>query len=621
MMLQKLSILAIVGLLLSVALITPISALELGYNYEMTQENNVLNFSYYQHQKYYPNETSGKWELINENFFPCGSYFCTEDYYYKTEIRGDKVILWEKTPTFSNKRKNITMTITNILNIPLNKNPTLSKNGTIIYHLIRNYVDLEYKFYPRFIKEDIVIRRLPALVSKNFNISFKITGLATKFTLGKAIACDEDGEGECKIFRSVLRGNDYQVQVNWSWLTHPNTTLPVRIDPVYHLNSTNMTDDAYVRRVSSSPPDYARFTGNPNWVGRQALVNRFRASGDWNLTGVPESCEIVDAVQKMNVNTLGDAGNRNVSLVHMLLHTWEYPNNNTGNGYLYDDIGNGTLYDSLLLTSGGSVTFNYTSPAYAEMEASIAGDKIFSFGMRSTPEGGNTRANRFASKEAGVQRNRPHLNITCIIPPPAPQIIVPENTTYASTTRELNVTATAYEIDSWWFELNNNGTNVTFTPNITFEAIEGVNFLQVWVNDTFGSENTTNVTFTVTLPAETFNITIVLPENVTYDNLTRELNVTTTATINTWWFELNQNGTNVTFVPNITFLGINGSNFIQVWANTSSGLENTSSVYFTISIPANVTVEVLRWHTRGLTTVAVVMLLMLLAGLCVRFVI
>ncbi len=87
-------------------------------------------------------------------------------------------------------------------------------------------------------------------------------------------------------------------------------------------------------------------------------------------------------------------------------------------------------------------------------------------------------------------------------------------------------------------------------------------------------------------------ITIEDPNNSTYTSVSIILNVSADETIDTWWYQHNSNGTNITFTPNVTITGTQGQNHIQVWANDSTGNEGTDTIYFFVdSIPPTITVN------------------------------
>lgn len=76
-------------------------------------------------------------------------------------------------------------------------------------------------------------------------------------------------------------------------------------------------------------------------------------------------------------------------------------------------------------------------------------------------------------------------------------------------------------------------------------------------------------------------VTIVSPQNISYDSEIIDLNVSTNGFANTWWYSLNA-GANVTFVPDDIIVADLGSNHLVVWHNDSVGYEFTEEVYFTV---------------------------------------
>lgn len=75
-------------------------------------------------------------------------------------------------------------------------------------------------------------------------------------------------------------------------------------------------------------------------------------------------------------------------------------------------------------------------------------------------------------------------------------ITSPYNTTYSQSNRTvwLNVTTAANSapVSTWWYN-NGNGTNITFTPNVTYYPSTGSNCLIVWANDSIGETNSSSI--------------------------------------------------------------------------------------------------------------------------------
>lgn len=78
-------------------------------------------------------------------------------------------------------------------------------------------------------------------------------------------------------------------------------------------------------------------------------------------------------------------------------------------------------------------------------------------------------------------------------------IYSPTNTTYQSSTPTASVDVNISVNDTLntaWYELDSNGTNTTFTPNTTVTVDEGLHNLTIWVNNTYGAEDTIIIYFT-----------------------------------------------------------------------------------------------------------------------------
>ena len=111
-----------------------------------------------------------------------------------------------------------------------------------------------------------------------------------------------------------------------------------------------------------------------------------------------------------------------------------------------------------------------------------------------------------------------NLTVDTIIP--AVAIDYPTNTTYRdyyNQSFELNTTISDTNLDKKWYSLNLGNTNTTFTENsIIINLSAGSNTIIVYANDTFGNENNSNVTFSLTFTPKINEINI---SNFTSDYL------------------------------------------------------------------------------------------------------
>lgn len=85
--------------------------------------------------------------------------------------------------------------------------------------------------------------------------------------------------------------------------------------------------------------------------------------------------------------------------------------------------------------------------------------------------------------------------------PDAPDIMIhsPLNQSYPYETLPLEVSSYggAGGVDAWWYSLDGGVTNTTFIPNTSIVAGLGSNCIDVWLNNTYGSESHNQTCFTV----------------------------------------------------------------------------------------------------------------------------
>lgn len=107
--------------------------------------------------------------------------------------------------------------------------------------------------------------------------------------------------------------------------------------------------------------------------------------------------------------------------------------------------------------------------------------------------------------------------------PPQMTVYSPQNTTYASASVSLQVSAHE-PVDTWWYSLDG-ASNVTFIPNATITAAEGSpHAIIIYANDTtLGNENSSTVYFTLAIPPQ---IIFNSPLNLTYNDTLVVFNIT-----------------------------------------------------------------------------------------------
>jgi len=161
-------------------------------------------------------------------------------------------------------------------------------------------------------------------------------------------------------------------------------------------------------------------------------------------------------------------------------------------------------------------------------------------------------------------------------------IIYPTNTTYTSTSQNLNYTVTGSHVDKCWYSLDGGVTNSTPLSSCLNQtgltATEGLNTWIVWSNSTFGALNSTTVFFTVDLPP---TITIVQPSIVDQDLVFNvSINATDTQGISKIYYSIDSRA-NVTYTANITEYASAGGHIIRAYANDTIGSWISATFSFT----------------------------------------
>lgn len=166
-------------------------------------------------------------------------------------------------------------------------------------------------------------------------------------------------------------------------------------------------------------------------------------------------------------------------------------------------------------------------------------------------------------------------------------ILSPDGSTNTTDSQiEINYSVSDTNLQSCWWT-NSSGaynTSITCGENITsLTWAEGANTISIHVNDSANNVNSSSVTFNLdsTYPI----VSILYPENVTYDVNVTVINYSLTETNpDSCWYSNNSGSINSTFVSAGTnFTGVvsgTGSNTWTVYCNDTFGLTNSTSVTF-----------------------------------------
>jgi len=149
------------------------------------------------------------------------------------------------------------------------------------------------------------------------------------------------------------------------------------------------------------------------------------------------------------------------------------------------------------------------------------------------------------------------------------------NGTYATASCELWIGGTGYGVNGTAL----NDTSTTITANASISDGTNIAWYVNCTNNTVTQQSDT--TRYITIDTADPNITVTSPLNGTTYTNNVNVDVSADETIDTWWYELDSNGTNTTFTPNITITGLAvGSHNISICANDTAGNINCTAVIF-----------------------------------------
>ena len=170
--------------------------------------------------------------------------------------------------------------------------------------------------------------------------------------------------------------------------------------------------------------------------------------------------------------------------------------------------------------------------------------------------------------------------------PPQVQITSPENKTYTKTNLAFDINRPA----QWIGYSLDNQANVTVKGQTPLENLtQGQHRIIIYVNDSFGNRGSSNqVWFSIdTIPP---NITILIPQNQTYDSTDIELSFQINEDTKVLSYSLDGN-TNITIVGNVTLPALsNGAHNLTLYATDLIGNADSATVSFSIELFPVITV-------------------------------
>jgi len=185
----------------------------------------------------------------------------------------------------------------------------------------------------------------------------------------------------------------------------------------------------------------------------------------------------------------------------------------------------------------------------------------------------------------------PRVNFTVDTVIPGAGVSAPTAINYSSTSVTLTMSPTdsGTGVEKCWYALNGGAaTNVADCAGATLTAIEGANTVLVYVNDTAGNINYTNITFEVDLITDVPSVSSPI-EGGWYNSANITLTFNYHATYDRCWAILpngtNDTSTDCTVLNGTTILGdADGLNNLTIGYNDTLGNINTTIVWFTVDL-------------------------------------
>ena len=179
-------------------------------------------------------------------------------------------------------------------------------------------------------------------------------------------------------------------------------------------------------------------------------------------------------------------------------------------------------------------------------------------------------------------------------------IVNPQNITYSSTSIPVSMTFSGGLLSAAWFNVRNGsswvyGTNQTYSTAVNIAGyFDGTYVFYCYAKSTAGTESSTSVTFSVSVPA--VNIAITNPQNITYTTSTIPVTLTFSGgTLVQAWYNV-RNGSSWIYASNQTYSSatningyVNGTYTFCAYARNSVGRVSSASVNFNVSLPAQST--------------------------------
>jgi len=308
-------------------------------------------------------------------------------------------------------------------------------NGDIFFFDGKEYVELEKLSEPTLEKKDIILNEIPKsnvvdfgnyVLYEGVNVSLENYKLVLKDgnnkivkSLARPFSTDANGSVSLGEFDFELKGRklNLDVVVDEDWLA--NAEYPVVVDPTYIFNNDSGVYDGDVFLFL----DWGTRTIDGNMISISGPIVTLRGFIEFNTSAISDDVIVTDV--DLNVSVIvpygvGDTINITRFNNSQITNNITYPNNGSGNIWLWQDLGTGPnnlgyyLTDLTDFQTTGNKTFDLGTNADMDLKSQLVND-FFAIGIVGSDETTSDYVG-LRSSEIGGTSSGPKLRVTYTLP-------------------------------------------------------------------------------------------------------------------------------------------------------------------------------------------------------------
>jgi hypothetical protein len=280
--------------------------------------------------------------------------------------------------TVTQKNNEISLRLVNSSLGEMSLTPT-RRGNEVRYSNITQGVDVRYYYFPRKVKEEIILNEpLVSIPENGVRFTFEQTGELGEFEFERPYVCD--AARRCMYLNlSELGGNLLEIVVPASYFER-DLEYPIVIDPTLSMDSDWITWSAYVQYDGN---EYVRYED----PAQLPLVNNseenvvVNAGFEWLADTIPDDA----TVQNLTLQIYVIGGEWNNIYAHELLYHETYSDETSaceGNCMLFEDMAKGTLLGESMISGEGFLNLTMNAAGRLDFEEdSESGEQMWGVGL------------------------------------------------------------------------------------------------------------------------------------------------------------------------------------------------------------------------------------------------